>query len=162
MSSLADIVVERPDPTLQRQTVCPLCGSDNVDELGETQTLAGSNNHHWIRCICFSCKEAFSHEFTAGDERFGIKPNHWYTKNGKVLRGAPTCFESYTYTCEHCGGDVKRHYFHLDEDVEVEVLITEYVGGKSVKKYRTIFECGKCGASVKSDDEYFLVEREWK
>ena len=156
MKELFELVKERPDDSLTRETVCPYCGSTNIQELGHVETLLANfgnedPNHHWITCHCQDCEKEFGHEYKEG--------NHWYVEREtkKVLKGIPSCYEFYVYTCTHCDGDVVRKYTSLDSgslpgaDRGFAVLSTI----KGVKQYRTFYECKSCGEKVETPDEYY-------
>lgn len=151
-----DLVTARLDPELNyEKPVCPHCDSDNVNQTDHVTTLVGHTgkidiNHQWIQCSCNNCEKQWTMEYK-GDYDHGY--NTWYTKDGKLLRGLPTCFETYTYTCKHCGGDVHRHNYNKNTRQETEILSYSSDGSKS---FDTYFYCNKCKAEVKCSNEYYF------
>ncbi len=156
MKELFELVKERPDPSIPPENICPFCESTNVQEKGHSTTLLGSPpgedwNHHWRMCRCQDCEREFCHEHKNG--------NHWYVegregKANKILKGIPSCFEGYAYTCTHCEGDVIRHYTALDGESKVTGLCTSSENGKWVKKYRIFYECQECKTKVETPEDY--------
>lgn len=151
-----DLVTQRPDPTLdQQKPFCPFCNNESVHVIGRRTTLVGfdviDTNHVWIHCSCKACNKSWIVEVKGDHSINGY--NVWYTKDDKVLMGIPTCFESYIYTCRHCGGDVVRNYY--DKGTRNE---TKYLSIGKEKSYDTFFSCTKCHAEVWcSNDYYFFV-----
>ena len=122
-NTFLDIVTQRDDPTIDRDNpTCPYCQSTNVTDNGGSTTLVGGYyNHIHHDCRCNDCKERFMLEIKEQGKRDDYIA--WYTdKDGKILGGIPGCFESYTYTCSKCGGDVHRHQLEIDSDTPVRCL----------------------------------------
>ena len=157
MSELFEIVKERPDNSLNKEIPsCPCC-ERNIDVvvISEASTLVGNLdgkdvNHHWLNCYCHLCEDTFVFEHK--------KDNCWITKNKKILKGIPSCFEDYIYTCNECNGKVRREYTQLDGETPVQILKTIKENGEWKKKYRTFFSCEICGKTIETDEEYYEVE----
>lgn len=156
MNKLFELVKERPSPSLTRdETICPFCNSHNVKINEHWETLVGGDpdpNHHWKSSTCNDCKEDFTHEYKYN--------NVWYTKKGKILKGIPSCFENYIYTCNKCDGDVIRKYTKLDgSDLQgadgIVLTITTTMDGKWIKQFRIFYVCQKCNSSIEVPDEYY-------
>jgi len=149
MNEFLDIVNERPDPFM-KSPKCPCCGSDNINCGDASSTLVGGNNvnHHWTECQCNECQSKFTFE----KKGHGLISNCWVTCNGRILHGIPSCFESYVYTCHECGGEIRRSSYDLNSGDKVSTLIYDIVDGKSVPKFRTLFECDNCDVSMEITD----------
>lgn len=151
-TTFLDLVIERPDSELKiDEYLCPYCNSTNVEATPQGQTLVADYgtdaNHVWTGIQCNDCGKTCTHEHRSF--------NSWYTDSrGKILRGIPSCFERYIYTCRHCGGDVVRKYLKLDSDEEVSCCsYGPDENGIWTPKQRTVFECHSCGESVESNVE---------
>lgn len=152
MSAPLSLVRERPlDERPSENPTCPFCRGRHLDRLdsrttllgGGDRTIDGDPNHVWTTFRCHDCFQQFVRETKSG--------NTWYTRDGRVLRGLPSCFESYIYHCATCGGDVMRR--NVDKDgVEVMYLITDNVNGRPVRRYRTLYACAGCHAEVEVDE----------
>ena len=152
MNEFLDLVTERPDKSLrpiEGLNKCPYCRYRKLTSFGTSSTLTGGDNHQWTDYLCRDCLKSFVVE-DKGSNAWIVEKN-----TGKILRGIPTCFETYVYTCKHCGGDVRRHYYKLDEDVYVDCLVTDIKDGKSIKRYRSVFKCDDCGEQVESENDYY-------
>ena len=151
MNELFELVKERPDPLLSKdKTICPFCDSENITVHDHSSTMVGGDpdpNHHWKRSKCNDCKEEFVHEYK--------RDNVWYTKNDEVLRGIPTCFEPYIYTCNRCNGDVRRYHTALDGESPTQVLTSSKVNGEWIKQYRTFYKCDTCNKQVETKEDYY-------
>jgi hypothetical protein len=131
-NNFLDLVKERPDPTLTLDNKkCPFCDSSNIKETDHSMTLVGGDrdyNHHWRNHVCNACNKEFiiEHKLDFADKN----PNIWYVDRitHKVLKGIPSCFESYIYTCSKCNGAVHRIYTALDGITEVKYLLTNAEG----------------------------------
>jgi len=150
------LVTERPDESLKiDEYFCPYCESEDVSTKCNGMTCVGGGgdaNHVWTSVDCHNCGKQSTHEH--------IDYNTWYTEgfrnNGvrKIVRGIPSCFESYIYTCSHCGGDVTRNYLELDSDKPVECLHKKpNVNGSWENQYRIVFKCESCKENITSDIE---------
>lgn len=106
-------------------------------------------NHSWQKCTC-SCGESFTRE-SKGYAPY--KKNVWLTQKGKLLRGAPSCFESYEYQCSRCEGPVRRVYLGKDGK-PAKSLSSTNEDGKWVNNYTIHFNCKDCGYGGEVDDEY--------
>ena len=153
-NAFLDIVKERPDWSIKSKPICPFCKSKNVKKGGNLTTLvAGKYNHIWNKCECNKCHKTFTMETK---ERGNLKPIRWYTKDGKILKGIPGCFESYIYTCSKCGGNVVRKHLKPDSDEEATILSAgPDKNGVWIKHYRTFFHCEKCGIRVESENDSY-------
>jgi DNA-directed RNA polymerase subunit RPC12/RpoP len=156
---LTDLVKERPlDEKPGDPARCPECGSKELYDLGGRSTLLGwsgpvNPNHRWHKFDCRACKLSFTRE---------VKGNNvWYTKQigegghhgiALVIKGMPSCFELYIYTCTKCGSRVQRTRTKMDGITPTEVLSTRLVDGKTVREYRTFYACGGCGARLEVDE----------
>lgn len=154
-----DLVVERLDPKLNyKKPICPYCNSHKVTKGDHVTTLVGwvdgpNPNHQCVKCTCKKCKKIWTMEYK-GDYEFGY--NVWYTTGdrikGKIIRGLPTCFENYIYTCKYCGGDVCRYNYEKRTRNEAKCLSWDGEGNKS---FDTYYRCNKCGREVKCSNEYY-------
>lgn len=136
---------------------CPFCGKSNYKIHGSITTqvyyFGVNQNHVTSSCSC-SCGENFvrhSKRYPVDETDNVGQENVWITNtSGKLLRGAPNCYESYIYTCKKCNGDVHRNYLDLKGE-KAKYLITTVGGGK---EYTTHFNCTKCdnGGEVNSDN----------
>jgi len=152
-NAFLDIVKERPDKSLKiKKPFCPYCNSRDLEKKDHIQTLVAQEeyNHHWVHFYCNNCREIFHMEY--------LGKNIWYTVNGKILRGIPTCFESYIYTCLKCGKDVKRHHIDKVTGQNAYILSTNLETGE--KSYRTEFGCNNCNTSVESENDYYWTRKE--
>lgn len=160
------LVKERPDPSLSHKpTKCPLCDSSRINLISSSSTLVGGAgswddpNHHESKYHCNGCDKGFTVEYTglfeASKAAGTVVYNVWYTKNGKVLKGIPSCFEPYIYTCSSCEGEVKRHYFKKGTRQDVGHSLY-YVDGKP--DFESYFICSCCNKEVKSSTEYWVEE----
>jgi len=131
---------------------CPFCNSDELEFCKREETLVASygiydSNHHWIHYKCKKCNELFIMEYNGCNNAKPLpRYNVWYTQCKKVLKGIPTCFESYLYTCRYCGGNVQRQ----SED---EIDVINYYNCHT--KPKIIFKCLNCKEEVKSSNNYF-------
>jgi len=163
-----DIVKDRVDPTLDKDNkVCPFCNSTNISVLVWHSTAVGSGpgedcNHHWESCICGGCANAFVYEYKGhgSKEADGKKvPNYnvWITKERKILKGMPTCFERYIYTCSKCGGDVNVTDYDKGTKNVARCLGTSLNEDTGIyeNQYDTYYKCFCCGVEVKSSTEYY-------
>lgn len=135
------------------KATCPFCSSQEVNSYSSESTLVGNPpgkdgidddcNHVWTRFACNHCGEKFTRETKSG--------NVWYTKGKKVLKGMPSCFEDYIYTCRCCGGEVRRKHKCLNSDEE-PVMLT-FKDGK--KLFRIFFECKGCGKSIQTPEDHW-------
>jgi len=155
MNEFLELVTERPDPKLNKKGIfCPYCKSKEVQTFGTRSTLVGysgvDRNHTWTECRCRECQKEFTWE-TKGSDRV------WVTDpDGKVLLGIPRCFERYTYTCKHCGGDVQLKHFNIEDDKEATTgLSYSVVDGKSTAHQYHVFQCDGCGEKVKTENYYY-------
>ena len=108
-------------------------------------------NHRCTECHCDDCHKDFTIE-SKGPR------NVWFTdSNGKVLLGIPRCFESYVYTCKHCGGDVHRKYYDIKDDKELinTGLVYSMIDGKMTAQQYPVYVCSKCGEKIRSTNEYY-------
>jgi hypothetical protein len=148
-------VKERPNPDLKiDEYICPYCLSSDVETKGSSATLVGGRkeddvNHVWTKCSCKSCWNSFVHEHRHN--------NVWYTSQGKILAGIPSCFESYIYTCSSCGGNVHRHYRELDGITKTNGFLKTAYDENDIwtKYYKVFFECENCKKSAESSIEYW-------
>lgn len=154
-----DLVTDRLAPNLKyKKPICPFCNSKKVSKGGHTTTLIGhfgggpDPNHQWVNCTCKKCKEQWTMEYN-GHHKYGY--NVWYTKDRKVLRGLPTCFEGYRYTCRYCGGDVHRYNCNKGTHQRTEILT---YGGDGIKHFDTYFRCDHCNIEVQCSNEYYSYE----
>jgi transcription elongation factor Elf1 len=159
-NAFLDIVKERHDPSLfhKRENLdCPFCNSTNIKFNGSRQTLVGGrNNHIWNNFRCKDCGKDFIFEVKESEK--DIDFICWITKDKKILKGIPGCYEDYIYTCNKCGGDVHRIY---DAPINngIQILSTKIDdNGNSIKQYKVIFGCKDCGQNVESDNEYFELK----
>lgn len=158
--NLLDIVRERPLTELPTDPAhCPYCESTNVKVRSRTSTLVGftgpvDNNHQWHESECERCETLYTREIK------GL--NVWYTpyryRDGTsappVLKGIPTCFESYQYTCAKCSGPVLRT--HRDRAGNLTTTLTKSnVGGKWVREYTTHYNCTQCGHGGEVAEDYY-------
>lgn len=153
MKKLLEFVKETPtNEKPSHRIACPYCLNDkNIKREGITTTLVGGGsgidddpNHTWEPCTCRDCGKDFTRETRDG--------NVWYTdKDHKVLRGMPSCFEHYVYTCRECGGEVRRRYKELNSEKDPGCLTTTDDG----PQYRIFFECNKCGKSIQTTNDYW-------
>jgi len=110
---LLELIVQRPIP---KDIGCPYCGSQNVNCISRETTLldAGEEedtNHTRWRSECRECNRQFMKHRRQG--------HYWYTaycagETRDVIKGVPTCWETYTLTCAECGGPVNRYYTKQD------------------------------------------------
>lgn len=165
------IVTQRPEELDKDNPFCPFCGSHNLHLYNHIQTLVGGRgidpNHHWMYFTCNSCQQKFVMEFKGIRTpnttpllkrifKFNEFYNVWYTQNNKILRGIPSCFENYIYTCNKCGGDVHRHHFDRGTRNDATML-TDWLGDDADqhRSYTIHFICQKCGAEVQSFNDYY-------
>lgn len=155
--SILDIVKERPltegpdDPAH-----CPYCDSTNVKVRSRSSTLVGytgpvNTNHQWHESECERCETLYVREIK------GL--NVWYTphrdhRKPQVLKGIPTCFEDYQYTCAKCSGPVLRTYRDLRGN-PTQSLCTNRVDGKDVREYTVHYNCTQCGHGGEVDQDYY-------
>ncbi|MFW5890946.1 MAG: hypothetical protein ACOCUI_01905 [bacterium] len=156
MKNFLDLVKERPDENLKiDEFICPFCDSTEVEKLGGHTTLvagSGDPNHVWTFLRCKKCGNKSTHEH--------IDYNTWYTlgiQGSKILKGIPSCFENYIYTCKFCNGEVVRKYYGKKSNKKVKVLSTilNEETGEFEKQYKTVFECRDCKKSIESDVDYW-------
>ena len=107
---LFSLVTQRPDRSLKRRfdVACPVCNSKKVRCSKSYETTAAFGNHTWDETHCLICSEVFVVE--------ARNLEVWYTKDGKILKGFPNCFEEYIYTCSKCGADVKRQCYNKSDN----------------------------------------------
>jgi hypothetical protein len=74
----------------------------------------------------------------------------WYTKDKRVLKGLPGCFEDYIYQCSKCEGEVRRTYTDLDGN-PTNSLVTTTIEGKL---YKIFFKCEKCDHGGEVSEDY--------
>ncbi len=148
--NLQDIVTQRPiseaptDPSR-----CPYCESTDTKVVRRYSTLLGfsgpvNTNHQWYESLCSGCKRLYTREVK------GL--NVWYTPyrdrdsvgDPQVLKGLPSCFESYQYTCAKCSGPVLRTHRDLRGNA-THSLSERNVDGVWVREYTTHYNCTKCG-----------------
>ena len=152
MNEFFNIIKERPDNSLlYSKVICPFCNSEDVHCYDEISTLAGNNNHYGSYYNCNSCQKKFIREKKLN--------NVWYTdlKTKQVLKGIPSCFEQYYYTCSKCEGKVYVKHLKLDSDDIVETMLTIFDKkvDKYIKQYRTFYICEKCGLYTESENDFF-------
>lgn len=149
-ANFLDLVTERPNKRLKINSFfCPFCKSKDVELVNSCTTLVAGRkeddvNHVWNYCECNKCHEKFTHEHHYN--------NTWYTQNRKILLGIPSCFESYIYTCKHCGGDVESEDYDIKTGEVATVLVST---GDGTKLYKTVFQCKKCHKQTNSAIEYW-------
>lgn len=157
---LLDIIKERPltEPHTGFGT-CPYCESNDVCVTNRTTTLLGFSgpvdpNHQWHSSTCRSCHKNFTREVK------GL--NVWYTAEidretrgpAQVLRGLPSCFESYQYTCSKCAGPVVRTNRDMAGN-PTQTLSSRNVDGKWVNEYTTHYNCTQCGHGGEVDQDHY-------
>ena len=142
------VVQEQLDERASSTPRCPYCESKKLFNHGGRRTLLGGGdgtpdgdpNHMWVSYQCEACKRSFTRETKSG--------NVWYTNHDNmVLRGMPSCFETYKYTHRNCGGEVTRRHTMLDGKTEAYALSWTAEKGK---QWRTFFTCGKCGETIET------------
>lgn len=147
--NLDDIVAERPLPEKPDDPViCPYCGGSTTRVLSKSSTLLGwsgpvNPNHQWHESVCNGCGKHFTRE---------IKDlNVWYTggrcrdsQASVLLKGRPSCFEDYQYTCAKCAGAVLRTHNDLQGN-PAKALCTKWDGDRPIRQYTTHYNCTKCG-----------------
>lgn len=141
---------------------CPFCHSADVRFTNEMHTLIGGGDgtrkgdpNHWHSDgRCRACGKTFMQETCCG--------NVWFTqgeRDGVVIAGVASCFESYVYPCT-CGGQIKRRYTNLGGTGHPSALGTRWdeQEEKWIKDYRTFYQCASCGydEEVQSDYPRFL------
>jgi hypothetical protein len=148
MDALLEMVAQKPLAQGIGTTTCPFC------EMAHQYTLVGGigedPNHHWVSCRCRSCGKMFTKEYKRG--------NVWYTNSdAMVLRGVPSCFENYTYTCATCGADVERHYRELDGVTPLKGQGLCYSNGPNgmEPQQRCFYECDVCDEAIEYPQEYY-------
>ncbi len=149
MNEFLEIVTQRPEH-LSKSAICPYCNK-TATETGSEQTLVGDDkyNHFWIRCHCSSCARDFSIEHKGG--------NVWIVSDHKkVLKGIPTCWETYVYTCGKCNGDVYRR--HVDKVSHQPLNSVVTVIGDDEQNWVAEFKCDQCGVAAYSENEYYYSE----
>ena len=73
MNEFLSLVKERPDPSLKiDETICPYCGTSEVEEFSHFQTIVGGlngndPNHHWVEAQCEKCNKCFVKEYKNGN-----------------------------------------------------------------------------------------------
>lgn len=152
MMDLFDIVKERPlseDP--EAHGSCPFCGAAETKLYGEETTLLGwtgpvNPNHRHQHRSCTSCSRKFIREVK------GL--NVWYTQGAVVLRGVPSCFENYTYTCAKCGGTVRRKHYDSTGNPP-KYLSASIVDNKWVRDHTTRYTCSACGHGGETAVDYW-------
>lgn len=100
-------------------------------------------NHVWDSHECRSCGLAFCREHK-GD-------NVWYTTHGvgaRVLKGVPTCFEPYFYSCAKCDGTVRRTYEGKTSG------FTVINNRRKTRNYRIFYRCDDCDHGGEVNVEY--------
>jgi len=143
------LVADRPVKFSVRNN-CPYCTSTDVQMISRYSTVNYPDPHFSDNCVCTACERSFCRE------RKGA--NIWFTSKGKVLLGMPSCFESYTYTCRHCGGDVQREYRELDG---VTLLVGNALRSAEGKpQFRPFYKCSKCNREIEYPENYWSPKRE--
>lgn len=148
--SLAELTSDEPIAEKPKDAAtCPSCRGESLTHHGSARTLvAGSSpedtfniNHYTHDLRCNACNLRFTREHKDG--------NVWYAdgKTARLLRGVPSCFESYGYNCRKCGGEVEREYRKMDGFTKTATLGSRAKeGGGWERDYRTFFFCKGCGA----------------
>jgi len=181
------MVKQRPDTEygVRNLPPCPHCGVDWSDEqkMDLCETLLGSisidtekhpeqdPNHKWRYVECRECHEHYTIEskyanvwVTIGLETpIRAHLDNEPPKERLVVRGLPSCYESYVYDCALChGGHVRREYYKLHEDVPLHAPNDKYrmlttIPAKGGKQYRATWVCDKCNARIITPefDHYF-------
>lgn len=104
-------------------------------------------NHVTTDYECRGCRRKFFVHAKSG--------NIWVTDEAsKVLKGIPTCFETFIYTCVKCGGNVERKYTAKDGVSDVKGLCSRNINGTWVKEYCTFYRCVTCGHGGEVDSDY--------
>lgn len=141
VTEISKITVQQPaakgtDPT------CPFCGSHDIDQKGDCQTLLAIEeyNHHWVSCSCKGCSREFTWQYQ-GD-------NEWYTKKNdcRVLHGISSCFENSVYTCNSCGGEIHKQIVELDGATPRTSDIVAI--GQNGPDCKGLWKCNGCGAKA--------------
>jgi hypothetical protein len=128
------------------RTTCPYCFSYNIKDEGE----CASCNHSWWHCQCSNCDKKFVKQVKYNKfDKFAIT---WYTKDKKVLRGIPGCFENYILTCK-CGNDLIRKRTKLDGVTTDDSGLTYWDGKKF--HHRTFYVCDSCNNKTEYPQEYW-------
>ena len=146
---LYSLVTQRPDLTLSKSVIiCPFkCRKSTIRVHSIVNSCVGGYpdpNHYWVTCKCEKCNKDFIQEYKTD--------NVWYTAENKVLKGMPSCFENYIYTCAYCSGEVHRKYTELDG-----VTPTNSLGSKINEEgvwerdYREFYCCQKCPATIEKE-----------
>lgn len=156
--NLLDCFKERPlDEKPSDPATCPYCGSGDTQDRGTTTTLVGFSgpvdpNHQWNQRACRGCHKGFVREIK------GL--NVWYTAErvhggpSIILKGIPSCFEAYQYTCPLCEGPVLQKQRNLQGGLAT-VLSSREVDGKWVRGYTTHYHCTQCGHGGQVDSDYY-------
>lgn len=154
MFPLFELVRERPiaERSSERPS-CPYCQSRKLETASAFTTLVGGGdrndpdedpNHRHIEMRCLACWRRFMRELKYA--------NVWYTTTdsdvSKVLRGMPSCFEGYVYTCQHCGGDIQRRYTEMDGVEPVRGGL--HYSAEHGAEFRTFFDCMGCGRTAET------------
>src|SRR5690348_10039813 len=108
--NLFSIIKQIPEEYVPERE-CPFCDSKNVHCRGGMVTAVGGGssvrgdasnpNHYTEDCYCGSCKRRFAKEFKGKHQWYRD-----YENNDRIVRGFHMCFETATYDCIECGGEV--------------------------------------------------------
>lgn len=150
MNKLLEVVAVEPLTEKPSENgSCPFCSSANIHHGAFSTTLVGGGtdkdddpNHTHTNCVCKDCSRDFVRETRSG--------NVWYTKQCRVLKGMPSCFERYVYPCK-CGGQVTREY--IDKASGASAKILSYKDG--IPSYKTVYSCDKCKVSIETPKDYW-------
>lgn len=154
MTDFLAFVKQQPLPA-DTLNSCPACCSTNVTVTSRESTMVGGPNHHWHWSRCVDCNLTYCFEFF--DARPGRTPrNVWFTRDGHVLRGVPSCYEHYTYDCAACDGPVTRYFTKLD-GTPTETKAFSFTTGRL---YRTFFTCAACKAQIEAPFDHWSPPRE--
>ena len=158
---LDDLVADRPLTELpSAKARCPFCASLKLRPGHRYSTLVGGGsgvdndpNHVHQFYTCLECSRPFCRETREGKT--------WYTyedekRRAVLVKGRPHCFESYVYSCGHCGAaEVTRRYTKLDGVTPARSLCTRLVDGQSIDEFRTFFTCKSCNREVEADNRSY-------
>lgn len=136
-----EIVTQRPEWGLRRHNVfCPFCSSKECCP-GTGYETSTHDPHSWTEFTCMDCSQKFVFESKSGQG--------WYTKEGKVLRGFPNCFEAYVYTCSQCGSDVIRKCLNKSDGAEATSISHQrQPDGSFASSQFYKYECISCKVHV--------------
>lgn len=149
LDKIFEHVTDRPYAT---ERGCPFCASTDIEESDHCQTCVGGNpdpNHNWVTCFCRHCNKNYGLEYKSG--------NYWYVRDHKVIKGIPSCFESYILTCAYCGGDVKRQWRLMDGVTPKMDGCCSYTYQDSiaVPQQRCFYVCDGCGHEFEYPKEHW-------